>query len=71
MFFYFLLFGKLFIYLLKRKKTLVTVSIVYFFSNLIITNFDNLRYKTKYDGRGGIYIHDLLTGKKWKRIPIL
>lgn len=64
---YFLIIGRLFIYFYIRKKQFISITFVSFFANLLITNFDNLRYQTKYDNRGNEYTHDLLTGKKWKK----
>ncbi len=45
----------------------MTVSAIFVFANIIIKNFDSIRYQTKYDKRGNTYTHDLLTGKKWKK----
>lgn len=67
LFIYFLILGKLFIYLIVRKKKVFMLSLVYIFSSLLVNNFDNIRYQTKYDNRGNEYTHDLLTGKKWKK----
>ena len=67
MFLFFLMFGKIFIYFYRRKKQFISLSVLCFFANVIISNFDTFRYQNKYDNRGNKYTHDLVTGKKWKK----
>lgn len=65
---YFILLGQIFLYLYKKRKVLTTLSFVLFLSNLIYANYEEIRYKTKYDKNGSKYTKDLLTGKQWKTI---
>lgn len=67
MYLFFLILGKLFIFFYRRRKQFISLSVLSFFANIIINNFDTLRYKNKYDNRGNAFTHDLLTGKKWKK----
>lgn len=67
MFLFFLIFGKLFIFFYVRKKQFISLSVICFLANVLISNFDAFRYQTKYDNRGNEYTHDLITGKKWKK----
>ena len=66
MFWYFLVLGQILLFLYKKKRQVLTYSTLYVFANIAINNFDTFRYQKKYDNRGNIYTHDLLTGKKWK-----
>ena len=65
---FFILLGQVFLYLYKKRKVLTTLSFAFFISNLIYINYEEIRYKTKYDKNGSKYTKDLLTGKKWKTI---
>ncbi len=65
---YFIFIGQLLIYIYKKRKILTTLTFVFFISNLIYLNFDEIRYKTKYDKNGNKYVVDMITGKKWKTI---
>ena len=65
---FFILLGQVFLYLYKKRKVLTTLSFAFFLSNLIYANYEEIRYKTKYDKNGSKYTKDLLTGKQWKTI---
>ncbi len=65
---YLILLGQIFLYLYRKRKVLTTLSFVFFLSNLIYINYEEIRYKTKYDKNGSKYTKDLLTGKQWKSI---
>lgn len=65
---YFIFIGQLLIYIYKKRKILTTLTFAFFISNLIYLNFDEIRYKTKYDKNGNKYVIDMITGKKWKTI---
>ena len=38
--------------------------------NIILVNFDTLRYSKSLDKNGNKYTYDRLTGKKWKNLNI-
>ena len=62
-------FYKLFCsFIFIKRIMLIKLAITTFFLNIIINNFDNIRFQLKVDEKGNKYTHDLLTGKKWKKI---
>ena len=63
---FFIFFFKIYFYLTSRKKKAVSLALFALFSNLLVNNFNDFRYQTKFDKKGHKYTHDLLTGKKWK-----
>ena len=67
MFIYFLVSGQVLLFLFRKKKQVLTLSSIFVFANILISNFDSIRYQTKFDKKGNTYVHDLLTGKKWKK----
>lgn len=64
---YFILIGKLLFFIFKKRRAVITISSIFIFVNIFVSNFDILRYQTKFDNLGNEYVHDLLTGKKWKK----
>lgn len=67
MFLYFIVSGQILLFLFRKKKQVLTLSGIFVFANILINNFDTIRYQTKFDKNGNTYVHDLLTGKKWKK----
>lgn len=63
---FFILFFKLYIFFFNRKKQTIGLIVIFFCTNLLYSNFDNLRFQMKEDKYGNKYTFDLLTGKKWK-----
>jgi len=63
---FFILFFKLYIFFFNRKKQTISLIVIFFCTNLLYNNFDNLRFQMKEDKYGNKYTFDLLTGKKWK-----
>ena len=65
---FFIIFGRLYLFLFKKKKAVISLTAVIVVSNLVINNFNDFRYQTKYDSKGNRYTHDLITGKKYKML---
>ena len=48
MFIYFLVSGQVLVFCLEKKQVL-TLSSIFVFANIVISNFDSIRYQTKFD----------------------
>ena len=62
MFYYF------FIPFYKKKNVVIHTTWVLVVFNLILVNFDSLRYSKSIDKNGNKYTYDRFTGKKWKNL---
>ena len=62
----FILFLKTYIFFFKRKKSTISLIMIFICSNLLYKSFDSLRFQIKEDKYGNKFTHDLITGKKWK-----
>ena len=57
-----------FIPVYKKRKMVMHATWVLVVFNIILVNFDTLRYSKSLDKNGNKYTYDRLTGKKWKNL---